>query len=108
MAVEQAPAGSVLNAVGEEGVPVSEIAQAIGRNLNLSVKSLLAEEYAGMLVPLLSTDMPRLQRHHAGVAWLAARSSWPCRGHRTGPLLHLISPDGVKSCLSAGDRSLVA
>jgi hypothetical protein len=27
MAVEQAPAGSVLNAVGEEGVPVREIAQ---------------------------------------------------------------------------------
>jgi nucleoside-diphosphate-sugar epimerase len=58
MAVEQAPAGSVLNAVGEEGVPVREIAQAIGRNLNLPVKSLPAEEHAGMLVPLLSTDMP--------------------------------------------------
>ena len=57
MAVEQAPARSVLNAVGEEGVPVREIAQAIGRNLNLPVKSLPAEEYAGVLVPLLSTDM---------------------------------------------------
>jgi nucleoside-diphosphate-sugar epimerase len=58
LAVEQAPAGAVLNAVGEEGVPVREIAEAIGRNLNLPAKSLPAEEYAGMLVPLLSTDMP--------------------------------------------------
>jgi nucleoside-diphosphate-sugar epimerase len=58
LAVEQAPAGSVLNAVGDEGVPVREIAEAIGRNLNLPARSLPAEEYGGMLVPLLSTDMP--------------------------------------------------
>jgi nucleoside-diphosphate-sugar epimerase len=58
LAVEQAPAGAVLNAVGEEGVPVREIAEAIGRHLNLPAKSLPADEYGGMLVPLLSTDMP--------------------------------------------------
>jgi nucleoside-diphosphate-sugar epimerase len=58
LAVEQAPAGAVLNAVGDEGVPVREIAEAIGRHLNLPTKSLPAEEFAGMLVPLLSTDMP--------------------------------------------------
>lgn len=58
LAVEQAPAGAVLNAVGEEGVAVREIAEAIGRHLNLPSRSLPAEEYDGMLVPLLSTDMP--------------------------------------------------
>jgi nucleoside-diphosphate-sugar epimerase len=58
LAVEQAPAGAVLNAVGDEGVPVREIAEAIGRQLNLPARSLPAEEYGGMLVPLLSTDMP--------------------------------------------------
>jgi nucleoside-diphosphate-sugar epimerase len=58
LAVEQAPAGAVLNAVGDEGVPVREIAEAIGRHLNLPAKSLAAEEFSGMLVPLLSTDMP--------------------------------------------------
>jgi nucleoside-diphosphate-sugar epimerase len=58
LAVEHAPAGAVLNAVGDEGVPVREIAEAIGRNLNLPAKSLPAEEFAGMLVPLLSRDMP--------------------------------------------------
>jgi nucleoside-diphosphate-sugar epimerase len=58
LAVERAPAGSVLNAVGDEGVPVREVAEAIGRNLNLPAKSLPAEEFGGMLVPLLSRDMP--------------------------------------------------
>jgi nucleoside-diphosphate-sugar epimerase len=58
LAIEQAPAGAVLNAVGDEGVPVREIAEAIGRHLNLPAKSLPAEEFGGMLVPLLSRDMP--------------------------------------------------
>ncbi|MGO9906043.1 MAG: hypothetical protein ACLPY3_10015 [Solirubrobacteraceae bacterium] len=58
LAIEQAPAGAVLNAVGDEGVPVREIADAIGRQLNLPARSLPAEEFGGMLVPLLSTDMP--------------------------------------------------
>jgi nucleoside-diphosphate-sugar epimerase len=57
LAVEQAPAGAVLNAVGDEGVPVRKIAEAIGRHLNLPARSLPAEEYDGMLVRLLSTDM---------------------------------------------------
>jgi nucleoside-diphosphate-sugar epimerase len=58
LAVEQAPAGAVLNAVGDEGVPVREIAEAIGRHLDLPARSLPAEEFGGMLVPLLSRDMP--------------------------------------------------
>jgi nucleoside-diphosphate-sugar epimerase len=58
LAIEHAPAGAVLNAVGDEGVPVREIAEAIGRQLQLPARSLPAEEYEGMLVRLLSTDMP--------------------------------------------------
>jgi nucleoside-diphosphate-sugar epimerase len=51
-------AGAVLNTVGDEGVPIREIAEAIGRHLNLPARSLPAEEFGGMLVHLLSTDMP--------------------------------------------------
>ena len=58
LAIEQAPAGAVLNAVGDEGVAVREIAAAIGRHLNMPARSLPAEQYQGMLVHLLSTDMP--------------------------------------------------
>jgi len=58
LAIEQAPAGAVLNAVGDEGVPVREIAEAIGRHLNLPARSLPAGEFGGMLVRILGTDMP--------------------------------------------------
>jgi nucleoside-diphosphate-sugar epimerase len=58
LAIEQAPAGAVLNAVGDEGVPIREIAEAIGRHLNLTARSMPAEEFEGMFVRLLSTDMP--------------------------------------------------
>jgi nucleoside-diphosphate-sugar epimerase len=44
IALEQAPAGTLLNAVGDEGVPFREIAEVIGRHLNTPVKSITAEE----------------------------------------------------------------
>jgi nucleoside-diphosphate-sugar epimerase len=58
LAIEQAPAGAVLNAVGDEGVPVREIAEAIGRQLDLPARSLPAQEFGGMFVHLLRNDMP--------------------------------------------------
>ncbi|MGP8008206.1 MAG: 3-beta hydroxysteroid dehydrogenase, partial [Acidimicrobiales bacterium] len=39
LAVEAAPAGSVLHAVADEGVPFREIAEAIGRHLGLPAES---------------------------------------------------------------------
>jgi nucleoside-diphosphate-sugar epimerase len=58
LAVEQAAAGAVLNAIGDEGVPVREIAEAIGRQLDLPARSLPAEEFGGMFAYLLRNDMP--------------------------------------------------
>jgi nucleoside-diphosphate-sugar epimerase len=58
LAAEHAPSGSVLNAVGDEGVPTREIAEVIGRHLNLPAKSLPAEDFGIPLAPLLGTDMP--------------------------------------------------
>ncbi len=58
LAIECAPAGAVLNAVGEEGVPTREIAEAIGRRLNMNTVSLPAEEFTDILARLMSTDMP--------------------------------------------------
>ena len=46
----------MLNAVGDEGVPVRAIAEAIGAHLSLPARSLPAAEYGGMLGHLLSTD----------------------------------------------------
>ncbi|MEA5360848.1 SDR family oxidoreductase [Amycolatopsis sp., V23-08] len=58
LAVEQAPAGAVLNAVGDEGVPTREIAETIGRHLDLPARSLPAGEFEGMFAHVLGTDMP--------------------------------------------------
>ena len=44
LALEQAPAGTLLNAVGDEGVPFREITEVIGRHLKVPVKSLTADE----------------------------------------------------------------
>jgi nucleoside-diphosphate-sugar epimerase len=44
LGLEKAPAGSRLHVVGEEGVPAREIAEAIGRGLNVPVASIAAED----------------------------------------------------------------
>jgi nucleoside-diphosphate-sugar epimerase len=44
LAVEAAPAGSVLHGVADEGIPVHDIAEVIGRHLNLPVVSVPADE----------------------------------------------------------------
>ncbi|MEV3856446.1 SDR family oxidoreductase [Streptomyces sp. NPDC050095] len=44
LALESAPAGSTLHAVGDEGVPIKAVAEAIGRHLDLPVVSLSPEQ----------------------------------------------------------------
>jgi nucleoside-diphosphate-sugar epimerase len=44
LAVDNAPAGTTLHAVADEGVPVREIAEVIGRHLNVPVVSIPAED----------------------------------------------------------------
>ncbi|MCE0762738.1 SDR family oxidoreductase [Pseudonocardia kujensis] len=61
LAVEQAPAGSVLHAVAEEGVPARAIAEAIGRGLDLPVAAVPAEQAAahfGWLGGFFALDCP--------------------------------------------------
>jgi nucleoside-diphosphate-sugar epimerase len=62
LALEQAPAGAVLHAVGDEGVPIRDVAEVIGRRLDLPVKSVEAEEL-GFLGPVLGIDQPASSVH---------------------------------------------
>jgi len=61
LAVESAPAGARLHGVGDEGVRVKEIAEVIGRHLNLPVKSVRvdqATEHFGFLGAFFAADLP--------------------------------------------------
>jgi nucleoside-diphosphate-sugar epimerase len=57
LAVEQAPAGSRLHAVGDQGVPIRDIAEVIGRHLSLPTASVPAEDF-GFLGQILAVDQP--------------------------------------------------
>lgn len=54
IALEQAPAGTLLNAVGDEGVPFRQIAENIGRHLDLAVKPVTAQEAPGHFGPVFA------------------------------------------------------
>jgi nucleoside-diphosphate-sugar epimerase len=61
LGVEGAPSASVLHAVGEEGVPIRDVAEVIGRRLELPVASITGEEaesHFGFLARFLALDMP--------------------------------------------------
>ncbi|GAA0337499.1 SDR family oxidoreductase [Actinoallomurus spadix] len=61
LALEQAPAGSALHAVTDEGVPIREIAGVIGRHLGVpavSVPPEKAEEHFTWLANFVATDSP--------------------------------------------------
>lgn len=61
LAVERAPAGSTLHAVGDEGVPIRDIAEVIGRHLSLPVVSIApdnAAEHFTWLADFLALDSP--------------------------------------------------
>lgn len=61
LAVETAPAGSVLHGVGEEGVPAREIAEVIGRHLDVPVISISPDEaleHFGWIGRFFSLDVP--------------------------------------------------
>ncbi|MFZ2045198.1 MAG: SDR family oxidoreductase [Trebonia sp.] len=57
LAVERAPAGSRLHAVGDEGVPILDIAEVISRHLNVPTASVPAGDL-GFLGQVLSIDQP--------------------------------------------------
>lgn len=61
LAVENAPAGSVLHAVADEGVPIRAVAEIIGRHLDLPVVAIPADDaqdHFGWLAAFLAADSP--------------------------------------------------
>jgi nucleoside-diphosphate-sugar epimerase len=61
LGLETAPAGSVLHAVAEEGVPIRDIAEVIGRHLDLPLTAISpddAAEHFSWLAAFLGADSP--------------------------------------------------
>jgi len=61
LALDNAPAGSVLHAVADQGVPIRAIAEVIGRHLGLPVAAISAQdagEHFGWLGGYLAADSP--------------------------------------------------
>jgi nucleoside-diphosphate-sugar epimerase len=61
LALEKAPAGSVLHAVADQGVPIRAVAEVIGRHLDLPVASISPEDAAAhftWLASFLAIDSP--------------------------------------------------
>ncbi|TGW07581.1 NAD-dependent dehydratase, partial [Mesorhizobium sp. M2D.F.Ca.ET.145.01.1.1] len=80
LAVEKRQPGARYHAVGEEGVEVRAIAEALGRGLNLPVVSIAPEkaaEHFGWMAMFAPMDLP------ASSALTQARLGW----HPTGPTL---------------------
>jgi nucleoside-diphosphate-sugar epimerase len=61
LALEKAPAGTTLHAVADEGVPIRDIADVIGRHLDVPVVSISPDDAAGhftWLAGFLGLDSP--------------------------------------------------
>ncbi|WP_158906841.1 SDR family oxidoreductase [Burkholderia sp. L27(2015)] len=77
LALEKRATGSRYHAVAEEGVPLRTIAEAIGRGLNLPVKSIAAADapaHFGWFSAFVGTDMP------ASSALTQERLAWQPKG----------------------------
>ena len=73
LAIESAPAGTVLHGVGEEGIPTREIAEVLGRHLDVPTTSISADEaleHFGWIGRFFGIDVP------ASSAITQERLSW--------------------------------
>ena len=80
LALEKGSAGARYHAVAEEGVPLRDIAEAIGRGLKVPVVSMSPEEAAGhfgWLGFFAGMDMPASIAPDAGAAGLAPDADGP-------------------------------
>jgi len=73
LALEAAPAGSVLHGVADEGVPTREIAAVVGRHLDVLLTAIAPEDagdHFGWLAAFFAADVP------ASSALTRARLGW--------------------------------
>jgi nucleoside-diphosphate-sugar epimerase len=90
LALERAPAGSILHAVADEGVPIREVAAVIGAHLEIPVASISpvdAGEHFTWMAMFLGLDSPASSALTPRAARLGANPSGADRRPRRGSLL---------------------
>ncbi len=95
LAFESAPAGSVLHAVGDEGVPIREVAEIFASRLNLPALSISpgqAGEYLGFLGGFWGFDGPASAHITRDPARLAANRAGTDRRPHGRPILRTLEP----------------
>ena len=104
LAVEAAPAGSVVHATAEEGIPTVQIAEAIGQALGIETAS-VAPEHFEWLGPFFAADVPASSartrafsagsRRSQGGSGTSLRTSIRVRSSLTA-IWHLVTPGGLR------------
>ncbi len=95
LAFESAPAGSVLHAVGDEGVPIREVAEIFASRLNLPALSISpgqAGEYLGFLGGFWGFDGPAAAHITRDLLGLAANRAGTDRRPHGRPILRTLEP----------------
>ncbi len=98
LALEKGTAGACYHGVADEGVPTREIAEAIGRRLDLPVRSLSAEEaraHFGWMAFFFRHEPRGLQRPDPGTARLAPHPARPSGGPRPRLLFRELISSGA-------------
>ena len=97
LALEKGTADGIYHAVGEEGVPMRQIIEVIGRALNVPVVSIKQEEagdYYGPLAMFAGLDMPASSAMTQAAAGLETDGDRPHRRHRPAELLRELKMAG--------------
>jgi nucleoside-diphosphate-sugar epimerase len=92
LALEEAPAGTRWHAVGDEGIPMREIAQSIGHRLGIPAASIpddRLDEHFGFLAMLIGLDNPDVQPCDPADPRMGTDAPRPHRRLRRRRLLHL-------------------
>ena len=99
LALEQAPPGSVLHAVGDEGDPMRAIAEVIGRRLGLPVRIRPGREFRPARRHIRRRPAV-VQRADPAAVRLAANASEPARGsgYRRLPTVTAVNPASAARC----------
>jgi nucleoside-diphosphate-sugar epimerase len=108
LALERGGAGGPFHAIAEEGLPCREIAEVVGRRLNVPVVSKAPEEVAehfGWFAMFAGMDATGIERAHAGAAGLGANRARADRRRRAAGRVYRVNARHLTEAKTPGPLS---